>query len=305
MDVSRSFHALRNDPRPVFLAVGFFDGVHRGHRNVVRRAVVRARRIHGRAWVMTFDPHPLDVLSPGSAPPLLTSNFHKLELLRREGPNGCLLLSFTRQLARLTPEAFAARLLSAVPTLREILVGTNWRFGREGVGTPQLLARLVAPRGVTVTVVEPVRFAGRPISSTRIRSAVTLGRLGTAARMLGRPFSVLGTVVHGQAIGRQLGFPTANLDVQNEVLPPCGVYAARARVGTFRFKAVLNLGFKPTTLHHHPAALPTLEVHLPGFSGNLYGKVMEVCFLRKLRNERHFSSPEALRRQIARDIARA
>ena len=336
--------------RPVLLAAGFFDGVHRGHQAIIRKMVSAARRQRGVAWVMTFDTHPLKILHPEAAPRLLTSTPHKLRLLAALGVHGCVVIHFTRTLARQEPEDFVALLERAAPTLRQIVIGRNWTFGRHGRGTPAMRKALAPVHGFKVTVIPPVRWHGTVISSTRIRAAVLAGRLAEAAGMLGRPFSLLGTVISGRGLGRKLGIPTANLDPHNEVAPPDGVYIVRARWHSADYPGIVNLGVRPTVTRLRPgkqaawgarsdervltsdlcrpssvvcpplSCLPldarrsmlhalhpssVLELHLFGLRRNLYGKAVEVTFLKKLRRERVFPSLEALQRQIRKDIERA
>lgn len=319
MNHCSTLRCLRDQRGPILLAAGFFDGVHRGHQAIIRKMVSTARRERCAAWVMTFNTHPLKILAPSRAPRLLTSTPHKLQLLKALGVDGCVVIRFSRALARQEPEEFIARLARSVPALRRIVVGQNWTFGRLGRGTPELLKRLAVAYGFKVTVIPPVRWKGRAISSTRIRTAVLSGRLKEASGMLGRPFSLLGTVVAGKQLGRKLGIPTANLDPHNEVVPPEGVYVASARWNAAEYHGVVNLGFRPTVKHVERKALsvervPTsdlcrpssvLELHLFGLRRNLYGKAIEVAFLKKLRRERVFPSLKALRRQITRDIERA
>jgi riboflavin kinase/FMN adenylyltransferase len=293
---------LRKEKKPVVLAAGFFDGLHRGHRKVIERPVRSARARGGRAWVLTFDVHPMEVLEPRSAPDLLTSTQHKLRLLAEFRLDGCLVMPFTRELADMAPELFVERLCDYVPSLAEVLVGRNWRFGHDGRGNTGLLARLAGKRNIRVTGVLPAVRKGKVISSTRIRTEIVRGNLAEAAVMLGRPFSVLGTVTRGRTMGRRLGFPTANLDPHNEVLPPRGVYAVHAELDGKHFDGVLNLGTRPTFMKRQGKNEPVLEVHLFDVRRNLYGKEIEVFIARKLRNERRFSSALALKRQIACDV---
>ena len=329
MKLGSKLACLRGQRRPVWLAAGFFDGVHRGHQAIIREIVGAARRERGAAWVMTFDTHPLKVLHPETAPRLLTSTPHKLRLLKALGVHGCIVIPFTRSLARREPKAFIAMLALAAPALRQIVIGRNWTFGRQGRGTPAMLKTLAPCFGFKVTVIPPVRWHGAVVSSTRIRAAVLAGRLAEAAGMLGRPFSLLGTVVPGRVLGRKLGIPTANLNPHNEVVPPDGVYIVRARWDGVAYPGIVNLGIRPTVKHvgrncglriadcglkikdccrpasgvRRPARV--LELHLFGLRRNLYGKTIEVTFLKKLRRERVFPSLEALQRQIRKDITRA
>ena len=329
MKLGSKLACLRGQRRPVLLAAGFFDGVHRGHQAIIRKMVSAARLQRGAAWVMTFDTHPLKVLHPELAPRLLTSTPHKLRLLAAMGVDGCIVINFTRALARREPEAFIAMLARTAPTLRQIVIGRNWTFGRQGRGTPAMLKALAPCFGFKITVIPPVRWHGAVVSSTRIRAAVLAGRLAEAAGMLGRPFSLLGTVVPGRGLGRKLGIPTANLKAHNEVAPPDGVYIVRACWDGVAYPGIVNLGVRPTVKHvgrncglriadcglkiedccrpalgvRRPASV--LELHLFGLRRNLYGKAIEVTFLKKLRRERVFPSLEALQRQIRKDIGRA
>lgn len=302
MKIVKSLEALKRRPVPVMLAAGFFDGLHLGHQRVIGRALARARAVQGEAWVLTLDTHPLRVLNPPAAPRLLTANPHKLALLRRLGVAGCVLLPFDRQLAATEADAFAARIMACVPPVREVVVGRNWRYGRGGGGDAAHLARCGRAHGLRVRVVRPVTEHGETVSSTRVRAAIQAGRLDETARLLGRPFSLLGDVVHGKGLGHRLGFPTANLDPHNEVLPPRGVYAVIARLpGQARPRGgMLNLGWNPTVETSRPPR-PAIEVHLFDFSGDLYGRAIEVFFIARVRGERRFPDLESLRRAIARD----
>ena len=329
MKLGSKLACLHGQRRPILLAAGFFDGVHRGHQAIIRKMVSAARRERGAAWVMTFATHPLKVLRPLAAPRLLTSTPHKLRLLEALGVHGCVVIPFTRALARREPKAFVALLARAVPALRQIVIGRNWTFGRQGRGTPAMLKAMAPCFGFKVTVIPPVRWHGTVVSSTRIRAAVLAGRLEEAAGMLGRPFSLLGTVVPGHGLGRKLGIPTANLDPHNEVAPPDGVYIVRAHWDGADYPGIVNLGVRPTIKHvgrncglriadcglkiencRRPSSVvcrpsSVLELHLFGLRRNLYGKAIEVTFLKKLRRERAFPSLEALQRQIREDIERA
>jgi riboflavin kinase / FMN adenylyltransferase len=288
--------------RPIVMAAGFFDGLHRGHQRVLSKTLKRARDLGGQAWVLTFDIHPLKLLRPEVAPRMLTSTGHKLMLFESLGVDGCLLLPFTRRLADMEPAAFVDWLCGAAPALRELHVGRNWRFGKREAGNVALLRRLGLRRNFSVSAATPVRLGGKTVSSTRIRDAILGGRLGEATRMLGRPFSVLGTVVPGRQVGRQLGFPTANLQPHNEVLPPCGVYAVRARLGHRMLDGVASYGTRPT-FESPSGAPPVLELHLLDFRGNVYGKQIEIFFVARLRAERRFASTQKLCEQMTRDVA--
>lgn len=290
--------------RNVVLAAGFFDGVHRGHCSVIRRALSLAKARGAETWVLTFDVHPRRVLNPEEAPSILTSSDHKVALLSEMGVDGCIVLRFTARLARQSPEAFVARLAAAVPGLSGVVVGENWRFGRGRRGTPGLLSKLGRRHGFDLTLAPPATWRGDEVSSTRIRNAVAAGKLGEARRMLGRPFSILGTVIPGRRIGRTLGLPTANLDPHNEVRPPKGVYVALARMSLGWYWGVVNLGIRPT-FSPRGQRTPSLELHMPGITQNLYGRNVEVFFMARLRAERTFPGLDALKSQVGRDIERA
>lgn len=290
---------LQEETRPVVLAAGAFDGVHRGHQVVLQRARQHARDLGGSAWVMTFDPHPLKLLRPDIAPPLITSTPHKLQLLRALGLDGCAVLSFTPALAAVEAEPFIAELRRTVPQLATLVVGANWTFGHRAQGDTRLLRELAPRYGFSVDIVEGVHLGGQPISSTRIRKAVAGGQLAEAADLLGRPFSMYGTVIHGTKLGRQLGYPTANVDPHNEVRPPAGIYAVRMHV-----EGAVHPGAAFLTDHPDPRKGPpdVVEVHLIDRDLDLYDREVEVFFERRLRDEWRFDNLEALKKQIALDV---
>ena len=302
MWVVRSLSAARrNVDGPLVLAAGFFDGVHRGHLRVLRAALKRARGQSGPAAVMTFDPHPLQVIRPEQAPPLLMTTDWKLERLAETGLDGCLLLRFDERMRALRAAEFLALLRRGLPTLNELVVGRNWRAGSDQVAALDGLGGLMEERGLRLTLVPPVRLEGRVVSSTRIRTAVLRGRLEDAARMLGQPFAVEGRVVSGCKVGRTLGFPTANLDPGGLLLPPPGVYAGSALVSGSWQPAAISLGDRPTFPRR--LAPRVLEIHvLDSIKLNLYRRRLRVRFLKRLRSNRAFATPQALARQMERDI---
>jgi riboflavin kinase / FMN adenylyltransferase len=300
MKVLRHYRELGAAGRPIALTVGSFDGIHLGHRSLVDRALAEAAKMDGDAWVLTFERHPLKVLRPQKAPPLLTTTAHQVTLLGRTGVAGCVLQPFTRDFADTEPEEFLSGLCAAVTSLRTMIVGENWRFGHFAHGNTALLQRLAADRGLAALVLPAVIWNGAPISSTRIRQAIRHGRLADAAAMLGRPFSVLGRVVHGAKRGRQLGYPTANVFVVNEVRPPNGIYAAVAQVGDRRFGGAAYLG--KTAEAHSPPGGVVAEIHLLDAELDLYDRDLEILFMERLRDDRRFESEADLKAQIGRDI---
>jgi riboflavin kinase/FMN adenylyltransferase len=287
---------------PVILAIGVFDGVHLGHRAVIERALNDARAMNGNAVIVTFDPHPIRVLRPAEAPRLLTSTRHKIRLIRALGVEHLLIIPFDEQFATTPPERFIETLAAAGRPLREICVGHQWSFGKGRAGNLDLLKRLGDELGFDEVGVHAVQVDGEIVSSTLIRNAVARGDLETARRLLGRPFTVFGTVVPGDQRGRTLGFPTANLQTANEQFPPDGVYAATVSCHEGKLRAVVNIGVRPTVkAQRKPERV--LEAHLLDFQGDLYGKDLELSFDRYLRAEKKFASLDELRAQIAHDAA--
>jgi riboflavin kinase / FMN adenylyltransferase len=299
MPVVRSPAQVPAKAAPLALAVGVFDGVHLGHQAVLAEARARAAAAGGRAWALTFDPHPRQVLHPDRAPDRLTPETMKDEALAAAGMDGALVLAFTPELAGLEAEAFLEGLAARLPPLCAVVTGANWRFGHRARGTPALLRACAARLGFEAVAVPPVAFDGAPVSSTRIRAAVRAGRMEEAAAMLGRPFALRGPVEHGRAIGRTLGFPTANIDALRGFHPPHGVYAARVELDGAHHPAGVYIGRRPT---YGAEGHPALEAYVMDFDGDLYGRTLTVELLRRLRGDRAFPSPEALRDQIALDL---
>lgn len=292
----------RASEKAVVAAVGFFDGVHLGHLAVLGGARARADAIGAEAWAVTFSCHPRAVF--GDAPPLLTPIGERLELFAKAGVENALILTFDRAMAAMAPEAFAEALQDAFPRLAEVRCGANWRFGAQAAGTPGLLAAIGARRGFAVSVAPDALHDGRPVSSTRIRGAVADGDMAAAAAMLGRPYSIRGTVGKGRRVGSAGGFATANFLPKDRLLPPEGVYAVRSEIDGRAVAGVADLGWRPTFADARPES-PILEVHYIDFEGDLYGRQLDVGFLKRIRGERKFDTPEALFAQIGRDVEAA
>ncbi len=299
--VLRSISELADIAGPVVIAAGVFDGFHLGHRAVIDRTIAGARAAGGTPVVATFDPHPAAVLRPGSAPPLLTSTRHKIRLLADAGIAHVLVLGFDAAFAAQPPEIFIQALADACRPLREICVGEDWAFGKDRAGNLSLLTVLGKKLGFTATGHLPVIVDGKAVSSTAIRAAVESGALAEAARLLGREFSVLGTVIEGRRLGRTLGFPTANVRPESEQLPPNGVYAVRVLIDGKSHAGIANVGVRPTVSNEGVQRL--VEVHLFDFSGDLYDCDIEVFFGRFVRPEQKFPDLDALRAQITSDVA--
>lgn len=303
MRILRSILELAQVPGPVFLAIGVFDGVHRGHQAVIGTAARHASEANGTAVVVTFDPHPAKILRPQESPRLLTATQHKIALIRDLGVSHLLVIPFDREFASTPPADFVRQLVAAARPLREICVGAEWSFGKNRAGNLALLKKLGAELDFNVVGVEPVRAEGEIISSTAIRRAVEAGDFADASEMLGRDYTILGTVEEGKHLGRSLGFPTANLSAHSEQFPPDGVYVAEGLLEGKSVRGVVNLGMRPTIDSESPQRV--LEFHLFDFDRDLYGHDIELRFLRYLRPERKFEDVAALRKQIARDVAEA
>ncbi|HTY18457.1 MAG TPA: bifunctional riboflavin kinase/FAD synthetase [Myxococcota bacterium] len=306
MRVVHGSAALSHRPRRPVLTIGNFDGVHIGHRAILRTVTDRARVLDGEAVVYTFDPHPRKVLQGAAAPALLTTTEQKLELLAAAQIDLVVLEPFTAAFARTPPETFVRENIHARMGPLEVYVGYDFHYGRDREGSMRLLTELGPRLGFAVTIIPEVTMGSRDVSSSRIRALLAEGAVEEAKLLLGRSYAVRGTVVAGDRRGRTLGFPTANLAPETEILPASGVYAGRARLldggsdpGAI-LGAVTNVGRRPTFKPDDP---PLAEAHLLDWSGDLYGRRIELTFETRLREERRFSGPDALREQIARDVA--
>lgn len=291
---------LPPDVRETVVTVGTFDGVHLGHRDVLARLVARGRETNRRTVLVTFEPHPLEVVNPSAAPPLLTVGEEKLEILAESGIDYLLVMPFTPALSRHTPAQFVSVVLRGRARMGELLIGYDHGFGRGRAGDVEVLQALGARSGFRVEVVPPFTAdAGRPISSTSIRRAVAGGDLYRAAISLGRMYSVCGTVRLGDQRGRLLGYPTINLALPSprKLLPPEGVYAVRVQTPHGPFGGMMNLGPRPTFAD--PSL--SLEVHLFDATVNLYGAHVRIEFVARLRDTMRFPGADALMAQLARD----
>ena len=303
METFRSISELSKLRGPLFLAIGVFDGVHLGHQAVISTSAQHARAANGTPVVVTFDPHPEKVLRPKTAPHLLTATPHKIALIRDLGMAHLLIITFDKQFAATEPEEFVHELVEHSKSLREICVGHEWSFGKNRRGNLKLLNQFGARFDFGVVGIPPVTVNGELVSSTTIRKAVETGDLAKAAQMLGREYTVLGTVVSGDNRGKKIGFPTANLSAHNEQFPPNGVYFAEAKLEGVIYPGVMNLGYRPTVDTRKSERI--LEIYLFDFDHDIYGKDLEVRFIRYLRPEKKFESVDALVRQIGLDVKQA
>jgi riboflavin kinase/FMN adenylyltransferase len=283
------------------MTIGNFDGVHLGHQLIFRTLRQRAREIGGTSLVLTFDPHPLKVLAPERCPALITPTAKKLSIIERCGLDVIVCLPFTRTLADLSPAAFVEQVLVRTIGIREIYVGYNFAFGKGRQGSIALLKELGQDHGFLVHTIEPVAIEGRVVSSSMIRQWIQQGSVDEAALLLGRFYSITGTVVEGYRKGRELGFPTANVHATDELIPGRGVYAVMVDWQGRPYEGVANIGFNPT----FGRTQLSVEIHLLNFAEQLYGETVAVSFVKKIRDEQAFPSVADLVKQIGQDVEAA
>ena len=297
-DLERIETPLKN---PV-LTIGNFDGVHRGHLALFKKVKTRAAAIKGQSVVMTFDPHPIKIMMPENGPPLITPTPQKIKLIENAGIDLILCVPFTKKFAAISAEDFVRTVLVKKIGIKELVVGYDYSFGRHREGKIDLLKKMGAELGFTVHVVGPYKIQGTLVSSTSIRNLVKEGDLAEARKLLGRNYQICGTVIKGQNRGgRLLGFPTANLELIDELSPGAGVYAVEVLINNATYFGVTNIGYNPT-FGVHPLSI---ETHLLDFSGDLLGKTIRVNFIKRLRDEKTFKTIEDLADQIGRDISNA
>jgi riboflavin kinase/FMN adenylyltransferase len=302
MRIFRHLSELAKYHHPFAMAIGVFDGVHVGHQRIIRSCVQRAHSLGGGAIILTFHPHPAKIIRPDSAPPLLTTEQQDYEIFSSFDVDVCLIQDFTTEISRMTAEEFLTKLREAIPTLQAIYVGPDWHFGKGRDGNFETLASWGKSHQVDVPKLEAVKIEGEPVSSTAIRTLILEGKIQPANDRLGRPYQVLGRVIHGEGKGVKIGFPTVNLEVENELLPKNGVYAARALVEGEVLAAAVNIGVRPTV---STSSEIVVEAHLLNCSGDLYGHHLRLDFIDRLREEKKFKDLEELRSNIAIDCLAA
>jgi len=304
MNVINDAKELRPGGRKVCVCIGFFDGVHLGHQQIIRQTVTDARNHDALAVVVTFDRHPSAVVAPERTPPLIYSLASKLKTISTFGADTTWLIEFNQAFSQIPAEQFIHDMVNDFGKVHSICVGASFVFGHKRGGNVAVLKKLGQELGFLVHGIASVSLDGQAVSSTRIREAIRSGDFDAASQMLGRAYSLSGKVIRGDRLGHQLGFPTANIDTAGLVLPPHGVYVAHATVHGKAMRAVLNIGRRPTV--QNPTPELRVEVHLLDFpGGDLYGQEMEIMFAAKLRDEQKFASLEELKAQIARDIDEA
>jgi riboflavin kinase/FMN adenylyltransferase len=280
------------------LALGNFDGMHRGHLKIIERVRRGADERAGTAIAMTFDPHPSKIVRPDKAPPLLMTNLQKLDALNRSGMHGVAIVRFTPALALWDPETFVRNVLVEWLHVSEVWVGANFLFGHDRTGTFSVLRSLGARYGFRAEKIDPVRYKEFVVSSTRIRRLINEGRVDEAGALLGHHYTIDGTVVHGQHRGQGLGFPTANLCTDNELIPPRGVYATTVTIEGVVYPSVTNIGRRPT---FEEADESVIETHLLDVERDLYGTKLRLGIVQRVRDEKKFDNLEALKQQIGAD----
>jgi riboflavin kinase/FMN adenylyltransferase len=295
-----------DDPRPAWLvhpvlALGNFDGLHRGHLKIVERVKRGAAEHGGTPMAMTFDPHPPRVVRPDKAPPLLMTKEQRLEALHRAGIQCVAVVRFTHELSQWDPEMFVRSVLVEWLRVSKVWVGANFLFGRGRSGNFSLLRTLGQRYGFRADKIDPVRYKDFVVSSTRIRRLIGEGRMDEAGALMGHPYYIDGTVVAGRGRGREIGFPTANMHTENELVPPHGVYATTLTIDGIVRAALTNIGVRPTFGESEVA----IETHVLGYSGDLYQRRVRLSFVQRLRDERRFADVDALRAQIEADQRRA
>ncbi|RKU11190.1 hypothetical protein C6503_18635 [Candidatus Poribacteria bacterium] len=287
--------------RGAAVTFGVFDGIHIGHQAVISTLLERAAQHQLMSALVGFYPHPLAFLAPERCPPLLTPLSKRVEILQQLGIDKIFMLSFDAQIAAMSPRSFVEQVLLEKCRARHVVVGYACQFGKDRAGNAERLAELSETYPFDVTIVPPTEINGAPVHSTRIREALAHGDLQCSSQLLGRLYALLGHVIHGDGRGKEIGFPTANIDIQNQVCPPNGVYAIRARLEERWLDGVLNIGVRPT----FNGTTVQVESHFFNFDETIYGKPVEIFLVEKIRSEQKFSNIEMLVRQIRRDITDA
>jgi riboflavin kinase / FMN adenylyltransferase len=301
MKIIHAANELKVEGKKVCLAIGFFDGVHLGHQQIIRQTISDARQHDAIAVVLTFDRHPNSIVAPDRVPPLIYSLPQKLRAIESLGADALLLIQFDKKFSEQTGEEFIRSLTRDFRRVHSICVGADFVFGHKRSGDVALLKKLGSEIGFQVHGLSAVSLDGEIVSSTWIRETIRAGDFDAASQMLGRTYAISGRVIEGDKIGHKLGFPTANLDATNLILPPNGVYSGCTKLKGQFYRVALNIGLRPTIASTKPQL--RVEAHLLDFDGNLYGEELEVEIGEKLRDEQKFASATELGEQIARDIA--
>ena len=300
MKIIHTANELKAEGKKACLAIGFFDGVHLGHQQIIRQTMSDARQHDAIAVVLTFDRHPNFVVAPDKVPPLIYSLPQKLRAIESLGADALLLIQFDKKFSEQTGEEFICGLIRDFGKIHSICVGADFVFGHKRSGDVALLKKLGAELIFSVHGLAAVSLDGEIVSSTRIRETIRAGNFDAASQMLGRTYTVSGHVIEGDKLGHKLGFPTANLDATNLILPPNGVYFGCTKLKGQFFRVALNIGLRPTVASAKPQL--RVEAHFLDFDGKLYGEDLEIEIGEKLRDERKFNSLDELREQISKDV---
>ena len=298
------FHGTENAKilRPTVLTLGVFDGLHLGHQRIMRTVVERARATNAIPTAITFDPHPRAVLYPESTPPLLQTLDQRLAAFEVLGIEQAIVIRFNREFAAQDAETFLREIVHERLQAREVYLGKGFAFGKNRGGNIELLRKIGGELGFFADEVAEVCFRGRRVSSSKIRELLAAGKTNLARRMLGRPYGVEGQIIHGDQRGKTIGFPTANLKPHNRVIPKYGVYATATLINNVWRRSITNVGIRPTFAGDRE---PSIETYVFDFDGDLYGDVLRVRFLHRIRDEKKFGGIEELKAQIERDTRRA
>ncbi|MBU1042939.1 MAG: bifunctional riboflavin kinase/FAD synthetase [Candidatus Omnitrophica bacterium] len=288
---------------PIVVAIGTFDGVHLAHQLIIKKAVAAAKRAKGVSVILTFYPHPRQITNPEKIPALLTSIKHRLDLIAKLKPDVCLVAAFKKRLAQMSAEKFVQKILIEQLNVNTVIIGDNFSFGKNKSGDINFLKAYASKAGFKLSVISALKKSKIIISSSLIRNLVESGKLDQAAGLLGRRFSVLGTVVKGDSRGRVLGYPTANVDPHQEALPPDGVYAVKAKINNRWYGGMLYIGKRMT--FYEKADNRAIEANLFNFNRYIYDQVIELVFIKKIRNDKKFNSAQLLKNQLQKDKTHA
>lgn len=289
---------FNKNKKNIFLSIGNFDGIHLGHQKILNALLKKGEGKDVEKAVLTFSPHPVKVLSPRKTPHLLLSLRHKVKLLFEMGIDNLYIIEFNKYLSKMSPQDFVQYVIKEKLNVKELFVGENFALGAKKQGSITKLRPIFKKAGIKLNVIKGKKINGANISSTIIREKVLAGQITDAEKFLGKPYSILGTVVKGDGIGRNIGFPTANINPHNEIIPLSGVYSVQVLLNKKWFDGLVNIGFRPTV----KGKKQTIEVHIIDFRKDVYGKDLEIFFVKRIRSEKHFKSLDKLKDQIMRDI---
>lgn len=303
MQVIKGYETFKSEKRPIVITIGNFDGVHIGHKSIFKKVVDRADAIKGVPIVMTFDPHPVKILAPSKTIALISASEAKLKKFEESGMEFTIVEEFTKELANKTARTFFEEVLVKKLKVKEIFIGYDFTFGKGREGTPDLMKKLGDEYKIPVTVISPVKIDNEIVSSTLIRKALIEGNLNKSERFLGYPYELYGKVVRGAARGKDLGYPTANIEPANQVIPQIGIYITAILLDNKLFNSVTSIGVRPTFKDKNPSTV--IETFIFDFNKDIYGKPVILKFLKRIRDEERFNSIEELKRAISKDVKTA